>query len=123
MNAGGAKAQITAVNPTSATAGQTINMIITGAGTSFSTVTGAELWTQGASITASSINAISNTNMTATFNLPPNAPLGNYAFSNYQNILPNALTMGIGPGSAYSYLRGTAIHDVNQNCVQDAGDT
>ncbi len=118
---------ITSTNPNSTTAGQSITMVITGAGTNFTTVTGVYLRhsTQTATVyTGLNWNASSTTSATADFTIPPNAPLGTYRLSSYGGFVTYnfALTVGVGPGSNYGLVSGKVIIDNNSNCIEDVGD-
>lgn len=115
---------IQSVNPTSTTAGQNITMIVTGSNTNFQTVTGIFLRNGGTVYQGSNINISSTTNLTVDFAIPPNATLGNYSLNTYGQFAtyPNALNVGVGPGSAYGLVSGKVILDNNANCTEDTGD-
>ncbi len=115
------------VNPSTTTAGQSITMIITGNNTNFATVTGAWLRHQVQTGTVyQGLNFTPNnaTNATVNFNIPPNAPLGNYRLETYGGFFNffNALNVGVGPGSNYGYISGKVISDVNSNCIENVGE-
>ncbi|MEY3442629.1 MAG: hypothetical protein RLZZ519_910 [Bacteroidota bacterium] len=115
------------VNPSTTTAGQSITMIITGNNTNFTTVTGTWLRHQvqsGTIYQGLNYTPNSSTNATVNFNIPPNAPLGNYRLESYGGFpnYNNALNVGVGPGSNYGYISGKVISDANSNCVENVGE-
>ncbi len=116
---------ITSVNPNTTTAGQNITLVITGSNTNFTTATGFFLRhsTQPTNYSSTGYTVISNTQATADFTIPPNAPLGSYGMNIFGGpIFNNALTVGVGPGSNYGLVSGKLIYDNNSNCTEDLGD-
>ena len=115
---------ITSVNPNAGSAGQTVNLIITGSNTNFISSTGAHIYRPGWDIPAASLTPNSNTNMTATFNLPPNAQLGAYTLQVYGAApLGAAFTMQASQSGNYGYISGKVIHeDGTPNCIVDGSD-
>lgn len=115
---------ITGVNPNAADAGQTVNVIITGSNTNFTTATGAHIYRQGWDIHAASFTANSNTNMTATFNIPPNAQLGLYDLQVHGAFISaNAFSVQASQTGSYGYISGKVIHETGTpNCIWDGSD-
>ena len=114
---------ISGINPNSATAGQTINMIITGNNTNFSTATGSYLHNGNNYIFASSFTANSNTNLSATFNIPPSAMPGTYNVGVWPVAAAGAFSLLPSASGTWHYLSGKVIFDPNQNCIVDGGDS
>ncbi len=117
---------IQSTNPNTVVGGATITMIITGANTNFTTVTGIYLKnnTTGLQFLPLNFSVGSATNMVADFTIPPNASLGMYRLEGYGHFsaFPNALNVTLGPGSAFGQVSGKVITDNNSNCVEDIGD-
>lgn len=109
--------QITNVTPNSGTVGQNLTIVVTGQSTSFVQATSTNQMTlvhsqQSNTINAWSINPSSNTNATANFAVPTNAPVGMWnlivnnsidglmTFNNAVNMNPGPSLQTINPDSA-----------------------
>lgn len=118
-------AQIVSTNPNTANAGQSVNMVITGNNTNFTAVTGFMLRHQtqlGTIYWGTGFVANTPTNASTTFNIPPNAPLGNYRLEAFGiPAFNNALNVGVGQGSNYGWVSGRVIDERNGNCTVTGG--
>lgn len=97
---------LVSVSPNTGAAGQSVAITVTGSGTSFGSTTQL-VFNQGTSIiTASNIQVVSATVVTATLNIPANATSGAYMLVANSGInfmqLPNAFTVTGGSGPAAS---------------------
>ncbi|MCB9231490.1 MAG: PKD domain-containing protein [Bacteroidia bacterium] len=117
---------ITGITPNNANMGASLNVTISGSGTNFTSATGVELKKGNIKIPASSINALNNTTLLASFNLPVGPTIfGDYAVNAY-SLAPlsgNLFTINpTGGGQSYGFLVGNVFRDNNTNCIMDAGD-
>ncbi len=113
--------------PDSAVVGQVLTVSIMGQGTNFTSATSTSLQFGPNSIVASSFHASSNTNLTASFLIPPNSILGDWdvVVSGLPNpvVLASGFTIMAGiPNGNYGRVFGSIYEDVNLNCIKDVGE-
>ncbi|MBL0018254.1 MAG: PKD domain-containing protein [Bacteroidetes bacterium] len=118
---------INSCTPNSAVTGQVLTVSIMGQGTNFTSATNTSLRFGQNSINATAFNANSNTQITATFVIPPNTLLGNWdvVVDGNPNLvtLPAGFTIGIGsPNGNYGRVMGSIYRDDNVDCIKNVGE-